>query len=145
MSLVIVVGLTGSGKTEHCKQYAEDGHVVFDDYLRTFWNGDLIKTLKGGKKVCINDPRLCDVRVFDRHLKVFLENVSIEDIKVVLFKNEPVKCLNNAQRRGIQTGLQRGIESINKWLLDGMKLNVSLNLLVKFKRKLKKKQKINTT
>lgn len=115
MSLVIVVGLPGSGKTEHCKQYAEDGHVVFDDYLRTFWNGDLIKTLREGKKVCINDPRLCDFRVFDRHLKVFLnlniEGFSIENIKVVLFKNEPVKCLNNAQRRGTQTGLQRGIEN----------------------------------
>lgn len=99
--LYIIIGLPASGKTTYYEK--KWGHIKFhDDFITTFFDNELIEDLEEGIDICITDPRLCDINRFRDYMKIFREYVRKEDIRLILFRNNPENCLLNARKRGIK-------------------------------------------
>jgi hypothetical protein len=99
--LYIIIGLPASGKTTYYNKYLS--HLKFyDDFISTFFDNELIEDLDEGIDICITDPRLCDIKRFRDYMKIFRKYVKQEDIKLILFMNNPENCLLNAKKRGIK-------------------------------------------
>jgi predicted kinase len=114
MSIVIVIGLPGSGKTTYCYDNFET-YLIFDDYISMYHDNKMIDSLKKNKNVCINDPRLCIYEVFERHIKKIKKYVDNDEIKIILFENELNKCLNNNKNRGYKgEGMEKTINNYSK-------------------------------
>jgi hypothetical protein len=111
-SLVIVVGLPGSGKTHYCQNY-EETHAIFDDYLSSLFDGSLVKALKEGRKVCVTDPRLTRMDILKRQLKMFQSYIRKEDTLLVLFSHDAERCLENALRRGSLSKIKNDIDRMS--------------------------------
>ena len=97
--LIIVVGLPASGKTTYCQQkYPE--YVLYDDYLNTVYNNTLLQQIQNtDSKVIINDPRLCDIKIFKQQVNNILQYIPITNIRFILFGNTPDQCILNSQLR----------------------------------------------
>ena len=97
--LIIVVGLPASGKTTYCQQkYPE--YVLYDDYLNTVYNNTLMQQLQNAdSKVIINDPRLCNTKIFKQQVNNILQYIPITNIRFILFGNTPDQCILNSQLR----------------------------------------------
>ena len=109
--LVIVIGLPGSGKTTICqKLISYHGYIIFDDFLNNFYDGKILKKLKSGIKICINDPRLCQYLIFEKYISILEQYVDHENIHLVIFENNPDQCIKNIfQRKDNKKGLKNTI------------------------------------
>lgn len=99
-NVIIIIGLPGSGKTTLAKNDEFNEYVLFDDFIGSFINGKVIRTLKDNTKICLTDPRLCDISIFNRYISCIEHYVNRDKIKIILFENNPDLCLNNAKIRG---------------------------------------------
>lgn len=97
--LIIIIGLPGSGKTTLSNELKDEGYEVYDDFITHFYNGQVIQSIKEGKLVCLNDPRLCSYKIFERQMDTILKYITKDKIKLILFENNPEKCLQNIQAR----------------------------------------------
>ena len=96
----LIVGLPCSGKTHLCKSYETLGYKIYDDFLSTFYNGELLYDLGKYDKICIADPRLC---VFETFLKIITQirsRVSEQQVHITLYENDQKCCLKNLEERG---------------------------------------------
>lgn len=98
MSLLIIIGLPGSGKTTYAQNDLND-YLIFDDCLTYFYNGKAMMAIEFGIKTCLIDPRFCDYTVFKRYLKRILKLIDKQQIKLILYQNQPEICLNNIANR----------------------------------------------
>ena len=74
-------------------------YVIFDDFVTKFFNGLVIKNIKLNNKVCLIDPRLCDIDIFNRYLNELLKYVELDKIKIIAFENDKETCLINIVKR----------------------------------------------
>ena len=113
--LYIIIGLPASGKTTYYhNELNELSHLKFyDDFITTFFDNELIEDLEAGIDLCITDPRLCDINRFRDYMKLFNNYVKKEDIKLIIFKNNPENCLLNAGKRN-KKRVERTIEMYSK-------------------------------
>ena len=109
--VIIIIGLPGSGKTTF-GQSLENTHKLYDDFITHFYNGKVIDDLKEGVRVCLTDPRLCDYNVFVRFMNQIEKCVDRAHIHLVLFENDPERCLENVQIRN--TNMNGICETIKK-------------------------------
>lgn len=142
-NLIIVVGLPASGKTTYCINNFPD-YKMYDDFIKNFYNNNLIDKLKNNinKKIIINDPRLCDPRIFIKYIKIFLNYVSLSKIKFIFFENAPEKCITNSKKRNEKkdTNLMNTILNYsNIYRIDEIKnfinyiyKNLSMKKVIKF-------------
>jgi|694.fasta_scaffold18022_3 GTPase SAR1 family protein len=89
MTIIIVIGLSGSGKTTYVNEHYNKNDDYTDDFIFNFFNGILINRIRKLKKsddIYINDPRLCNITIFNKYIKI-LEKEN-HKIKLVLFKNK---------------------------------------------------------
>ena len=93
--LIIVIGLPGSGKTFFSNTL---GIKVFDDFIFNFYSGELINDINNNIDLCINDPRLCNYKIFERYMKIFEKKIDKNNIKLYLYENDPDKCKKNATK-----------------------------------------------
>lgn len=98
--MIVVVGLPGSGKTTACSPLIRAGHMIFDDFISSFYTGRLMRALREGRAVCATDPRLCIPAIFDEYMSRFREVV--EDIEVICFENDPDACIENISTRPLR-------------------------------------------
>lgn len=98
MTLLIIIGLPGSGKTTYAHNQLES-YLIFDDCLTHFYNGKAMMAIEFGLDACLIDPRFCDFNVFKRYLKRILKIIDKEQIKLILYQNQPEICLNNIADR----------------------------------------------
>lgn len=96
--MIIVIGLPGSGKTRFCNEILSFTHIIFDDFIKNFFNGELLKAISSGKKICINDPRMCLFPIFEKYMRIFEKYIAKNDIFICLFTNDPQKCLINIEK-----------------------------------------------
>lgn len=94
--LAIVIGLPGSGKTYFSNSL---GIKVYDDFIRDFYSGNLVKDLKNNIDVCINDPRLCNYETFQKFITIFERIIKKDNIILYLFQNDAIKCKMNANKK----------------------------------------------
>ena len=99
--LIIVIGLPGSGKTTYMKDNIKN-HIIYDDFIPNFYSCKIIDDLKNNRKICISDPRLCDFDRFQKFMGIFTDYVKHNNILLILFKNEPMACVLNANTRNAQ-------------------------------------------
>ena len=93
--IIIIIGLPCSGKTTFLKTLKS--YEVYDDFISTIYNGSLLSAIEDNtKKICISDPRLCKFEIFERYIKTFTSN---HNVLLLLFENNPVKCLSNLESR----------------------------------------------
>ena len=89
--LIIIIGLPDSGKTYLSKSInkkSKNEYNIYDDFIQYFYDGRIIKDLQNQKNIIINDPRLCNYRVFRLYMNIFRKYVSKKDILLILFKNK---------------------------------------------------------
>jgi uridine kinase len=128
MDLIIIVGLPCSGKTTKTKDY-QDNFIIFDDFLDNYYNFELKNNFKNNKKICINDPRLCNIKTFKLIMNDIFKYGNYENIQVLLFKNEYEKCLNNSINRNKDLILQNRINNTIKNLSKIYNLDEFINYL----------------
>jgi hypothetical protein len=93
--IIIIIGLPCSGKTTFLKTLKT--YEIYDDFISTIHNGKLLSAIEDPtRKICIADPRLCKYDIFERYIRTF---TSHHNVLLLLFENNPVKCLNNLQTR----------------------------------------------
>lgn len=97
--VLIIIGLSGSGKSMYSEKLS-DTYEIHDDFIFNFSNGEVINSIRNNIKVCLNDPRLCDITIFNRYIKKILKYVSKDDIKLILYENNIDLCAKNIIRRG---------------------------------------------
>lgn len=97
--VVIVIGLPGSGKSTLSKGL-NHSYKVFDDFI-TNYNNEVVDALESSQKVCLIDPRLCLPHFFKQYISIFIERLHVkrDDIYLVLFKDDPEQCIENALNR----------------------------------------------
>lgn len=96
--VIIIIGLPCSGKTTISNYYKSE-YKIYDDFIFEYFNGKLINDISNGIKVCINDPRLCNINLFNRYIKDINKFVSKDRIKLILFKNDKNQCIKNMNNR----------------------------------------------
>jgi hypothetical protein len=99
--VIIIIGLPGSGKSFISKNLTD--RIIFDDFVSTYYNGEAEQALMSDQKVCLIDPRLCVPDVFNRYIGRIEKIVPREEITLVLFSNEPAKCIENVLKRNKDT------------------------------------------
>jgi hypothetical protein len=95
--MIIIIGLAGSGKTSYFQKNLIDKYELFDDFISNFFNGEIIEKIND--EICLIDPRLCDYNLFKRIMIEIEKFINKSQIKLILFENNPEKCLINAQTR----------------------------------------------
>lgn len=101
MQLLILIGLSGSGKTTYYNEYLNGQYKFYDDFISNIIDGKLINDLRKKEgDICIADPRLCNYQTFMRVMKIIEEIIDKKDIQLILFENDKNKCLINATKRG---------------------------------------------
>lgn len=95
--MLIIIGLAGSGKTTYFNQHLSKDYEVFDDFISNFFDGEVMGKIN--EEICLIDPRLCDYEMFKRIMTEIEKFVDKSKIKLLLFENNPERCLINAQMR----------------------------------------------
>jgi hypothetical protein len=95
-SLVIIVGLPGSGKTDFAINcIAPRGYVFHDNFVSHYSDGGLRADIAAGRRVCVADARLCDLARFWAFMRAFARLVPPADTLVVIFENDTDTCIAN--------------------------------------------------
>lgn len=92
--LIIIIGLPGSGKTTLASSKYKD-YKLFDDFIFNFYNGEVISAIQSGDNVCLTDPRLCLPDIFNRYIETLQQYINKQNIKLIVFKNNPEQCKLN--------------------------------------------------
>ena len=95
--LIIVIGLSNSGKTTYCKNNIKS-HFLYDDFIPSFYEGKIVNDLIKKKKIVLNDPRLCNFNTFTLFMNIFETYISKKEILLILFNNEKEKCIRNIKK-----------------------------------------------
>lgn len=97
--IIIIIGLPASGKTYYYNENFKDNYILYDDFITTLFNGDLINDIKKNKDICMIDPRLCNYDRFISIISIIEQIIDKRKIKLILFKNDKINCLINARKR----------------------------------------------
>lgn len=90
--IIVIIGLPGSGKSNLMKFFSE--RKIYDDFI--FYNyATKFKLSLKTDKVCLSDPRLCNIRIFNKFKKLFPE----EETLFIFFENDLGNCSNNIIER----------------------------------------------
>ncbi len=95
--MLIIIGLAGSGKTTYFNKNLSNTYELYDDFISNFFNGEIIEKIN--EEICLIDPRLCDFELFKKIMIEIEKYIDKSQIKLILFENNPEKCLINAQKR----------------------------------------------
>lgn len=110
--VIIIIGLPGSGKSMYSKTLSYE-YEIYDDFIFNFFDGKVINSLKTNNKICLIDPRLCIINVFNKYIKKILKYVSKNDIKLILYENNINSCINNIKIRGNYNIVKDNLENFS--------------------------------
>lgn len=92
--MLIIIGLAGSGKTTYFQENLSDKYELYDDFISNLFDIEKIN-----EKMCLIDPRLCDYEIFKEIMIEIEKYIDRSKIKIILFENNPERCLINSQNR----------------------------------------------
>lgn len=103
--ILLVIGLPLSGKSTLISQLDLSEFIIFDDFVSYYFECKISKSIQLGQKVCLIDPRLCLFNIFSQYITEFQSfqidgsPISLNQIKLILFENNPNQCLSNISLR----------------------------------------------
>ena len=89
MTIIVVIGLSGCGKTTYVNSCYNKNDIYTDDFIFNFFNGVLINRIRNLDKsdvIYINDPRLCNIIIFNKYINILKKEN--HEIKLILFENK---------------------------------------------------------
>jgi predicted kinase len=93
--LIMIVGLPCAGKTTYIQKFTD--FLVYDDFI-TSYNGDVILKLKeGNPNIIVADPRLCNIKTFNKYYNLFSKYVS--DIEIHVLTTSSDVCIERNKIR----------------------------------------------
>lgn len=105
--VVVIVGLSGSGKSHEAKRLSLLRHCLFDEYCQytpgnhlgrldlSPQRAELVRSIITGDKCVITDVQFCDARVLDSlELDIGRDCPNVV-IKRIYYKNDPEQCRAN--------------------------------------------------
>ena len=95
--MLIIIGLAGSGKTTYYHKNLSYKYELYDDFISNFFDGEIIEKIN--EDICLIDPRLCDFEIFKNIMLDIEKFIDKSQIKLLLFENNPERCLINSQMR----------------------------------------------
>lgn len=106
--LIIIIGLPSSGKTilsKSINKKSNNKYKIYDDFIPYFYDGRIINDLRNKKNIILNDPRLCNFKIFSLYMDIFKTYISKKDILLILFKNEKNKCIHNITSKNVKQNI----------------------------------------
>ena len=101
LNLIIIIGLPAAGKTTYYESnLSKNGFKLYDDFISSFYDSDLIDDLKAKKKLCLIDPRLCNFNLFEKIMNGIKEYIDVSKMKLFLFPNDKHKSIRYSRHRG---------------------------------------------
>lgn len=95
-NIIVIIGLPGCGKTHYLQKY-KNTHIIYDDFIDDWKDiSKEIKRNKYNKKMVLSDPRLCIFKMFKKYI---LDTFYMENVKLILFKNQLYRCISNIENR----------------------------------------------
>ena len=126
-SVIFVVGLPGSGKTEFIRSMAHP-KTEFDDYKAGAFNDDsaftsarryleLITTLREGRECVISDIDFCRSEARAEAECILRREVPGLHLQWICFENDPAQCVRNARARAESTrrNLEAELDNIRRY------------------------------
>jgi len=98
MSILVIIGLPASGKSSYIKQNNYENYNIYDDFIPKFNNGNILQDIKNKKNICLIDPRLCNITIFNKYISSIEKYVDKKNISLILFENNKDKCLENLKK-----------------------------------------------
>lgn len=92
--VTIVIGLPGSGKSHKSRELASQCDAkILDDSLSD--HEQFLKSVNQHNRLIVNDPRFCDSKTFKQFITMAKSFLLPDNIKIVLFENNPITCAQN--------------------------------------------------
>lgn len=110
--IMIVIGLPGSGKSSKFNSENYKNHIILDEFLGHDNKISEYSKITDGKIIII-DARFCNIETFNKYIPMFQH----DNYKLVLYKNDPDKCINNVTTRHTndQKMIERLVNDINNF------------------------------
>lgn len=86
-SIIIILGLPGSGKTTYANNSLSDSHKIYDDCLFNWYDRQLMEDIINKENIVLIDPRFCSLDTFFKYINKILVHVRPSDMNLIVFQN----------------------------------------------------------
>lgn len=126
VSVILLGGLPGSGKTHYARQLAREGWRLFDDFQNRAKNDsaafadsrhfdELVEALRNGELCVVADIRVIHAPYREDAQRTLRQQLGAIRFEFHLFANDPVQCAQNVRNDTSDRRMESRLEAIGFW------------------------------